>query len=367
MGRDEIRQSLNELLDNSLLQLNQKKFYIWGTGNTAELYQEGLKRLSEEGFHVEGYCDNNSSKWGKNFGDKRIVSPSELVKDENICVLICSPQEKVVATIGKQLDELGVEWYPIDEIIFKFHREEIMSTYDLLEDTKSKKVYKEIIECRMKVRFPKKKRISKDQYFTLSYFKRKSAQEVFVDCGSFVGDSIEKYFWERDGVFKKIIAFEPDSSNFEAMKNRVDRLKKEWNIGNEKIELYPYGVGEKEDIGIVERYGNNNGLGSKMKQINSDGNAKSETQCKIIALDEFLNEPISFIKADIESYEYKMLLGATRLIEQYMPQLAICIYHNAVDIYSIPLLVKSIVPEYKLAIRHHSTDMADTVLYAWCE
>lgn len=47
--------------------------------------------------------------------------------------------------------------------------------------------------------------------------------------------------------------------------------------------------------------------------------------------------------------------------------LAICVYHSAIDLYSVPLLVKEIVPDYKLAVRHHADDLSGTVLYAWKE
>lgn len=84
-----------------------------------------------------------------------------------------------------------------------------------------------------------------------------------------------------------------------------------------------------------------------------------------VKLDEFLTEPYSFLKADIESYEYQMLLGAEKSIRKFKPLLAVCIYHNAVDFYSIPILVKQILPEYRLAIRHHKDTLGETVLYAW--
>jgi len=51
-----------------------------------------------------------------------------------------------------------------------------------------------------------------------------------------------------------------------------------------------------------------------------------------------------FTKADIESYEYQMLLGAAEAISARKPKLAICIYHNAVDFVQIPLLIKKTVP-----------------------
>lgn len=62
-----------------------------------------------------------------------------------------------------------------------------------------------------------------------------------------------------------------------------------------------------------------------------------------------------------------MLQGARRHIKENKPMLAICVYHSAIDLYSVPLLVKEIVPDYKLAVRHHADDLSGTVLYAWKE
>lgn len=62
-----------------------------------------------------------------------------------------------------------------------------------------------------------------------------------------------------------------------------------------------------------------------------------------------------------------MLLGAEKGIKRYKPLLAICIYHNAMDFYEIPMLIKRMVPEYKLAVRHHKETLSETVLYAYVE
>ena len=58
------RQELDKILDN-LPDIRDKRIFIWGTGNTASLYQESLKRLEQEGsLVVVGYDFNNSEKWG---------------------------------------------------------------------------------------------------------------------------------------------------------------------------------------------------------------------------------------------------------------------------------------------------------------
>ncbi len=58
------------------------------------------------------------------------------------------------------------------------------------------------------------------------------------------------------------------------------------------------------------------------------------------------------------------LKGAEKIIKRDRPKLAVCIYHNPEDIFEIPFLIKKLVPEYKLYIRHHSDTYAETVVYA---
>jgi hypothetical protein len=60
-----------------------------------------------------------------------------------------------------------------------------------------------------------------------------------------------------------------------------------------------------------------------------------------------------------------MLCGAQKTIQKYKPRMAICIYHNMVDMFSVPLLIHDILPTYRLAVRHHSYGYEDTVLYAY--
>ena len=55
---------LDTLLSTELPKLNGRKLYIWGTGNTEALFQQGLKRLQSEGFEISGYTDSRQNLWG---------------------------------------------------------------------------------------------------------------------------------------------------------------------------------------------------------------------------------------------------------------------------------------------------------------
>lgn len=357
------RLELEKILCTDIPELQGKEIWIWGAGNTAQLYQEGLKRLSEEGFFITGYCDNDPLKYtvDAGFNSLPVISPAELEKKENIIVLICTAIPKIYESIGKQLTKMNKEWYSLDEAIMKLHREQVLQCYDLLEDDLSKEIYAAVILFRMKGGILQYEPNCEDRYYAIAPFKMIDDAEVYIDCGAYVGDSIEKYIWRREGAFKKIIAFEPNKKNYCAMSKRVERLKSEWNIEKEDICLYAYGVGDEEIYGNLENYDVNHGLSSKF----IDKDMVGDEVCRIVSLDTFIEEPFSFIKADIESYEYKMLCGAKEGIKKWKPLLAIAIYHNGVDMYDIPLLIKNICPEYKIAIRHHSYGWGDTVVYAY--
>lgn len=352
------REGLERLLAEDIPDIEGKELWIWGTGGTAGLYQEGLSRI-ELGSKIAGYCDNNKEKWGKQFCGKPVISPEELKARDNVCALTCSLQPGVNAEIMKGLRQLGIVGYTIDEVIFKSCSENILECYDLLEDEASKEIYAELADSRMKGKRPDAQIYSENSYFIHQQIAARDIGKIFVDCGAYVGDTIERYIWQTDGVVDKIIGIEPDAENYKALMKRKGRLCEEWNIADQKMTMICAGVGDRTETRRLLSI--NDGLGSQF----ADGNGEGIEQ-KMIALDDLLTESYSFLKADIESYEYKMLLGAEKGIRKWKPDIAVCIYHNAIDFFSIAQLIHSMVPEYKFAVRHHSYGLLETVLYAWC-
>lgn len=345
---------------NTVPDLNQKRIYIWGTGNTASLYQEGLNRISDK-LVVEGYVDNNSSKWGKEVFSKKCISSTELSSIDNVCVLICSPQPNVYKAVSKQLSDMNIEWYHIDAAIWSLFKNDIVSIYNWLADDISRKLFINLMYKRIICELPNDDMVYDDPYFSLEEFSRPSEDETFIDCGAYIGDTLEAYIAVKEGFFNKVICFEPDEVNFLKLVNKTKNIILENNKYDGKIELYQFAIGDKSIEGFVESYSSNNGLGSKIILDQKNDSKK----CVCVKIDDFIKEKYDFLKADIESFEYRMLLGAEKSIRKYTPKLAICIYHNAVDFVTIPLLIKKINPVYNLKIRHHLGDLSETVLYAY--
>ncbi len=291
----------------------------------------------------------------------RLFSPSEVAQDPNALALICTPTISTYNEISSSCESLRIKHCHIDKIIFGQHKDELRRVFDIFSDELSRDIYFHIMKCRVIPCLPDENYVSWDSYFVNPAFRAMSQNDVVIDCGAFVGDTIEKFIWQHDGYAKKIIGFEPDEHNFAALARRTARLKAEWNIRDEALSIYPYGLSDISSVQYVHR-DQATGIGSTIVR-----EADSSTQeVRTVSLDEFLDgEKVTFIKADIESYEYRMIKGAEKTITEYRPRLGICIYHNATDFYSIPLLLKELVPEYKFMLRHHAAELADSVLYAW--
>ena len=82
---------------------------------------------------------------------------------------------------------------------------------------------------------------------------------------------------------------------------------------------------------------------------------KSETGIPINfdSVDNVINEPVSFIKMDIEGAEKKALEGAKETIKKYKPKLYVCAYHRNEDFFALPEKILSLNPDYNIFLRHH--------------
>ena len=171
--------------------------------------------------------------------------------------------------------------------------------------------------------------------------------EIFVDAGVFDADTSIR-FANKCTDYKKIYLFEPDEVAYDVSKTSLELR----NIKN--TQLTPVGLWHKEDT----LHFNNSFSGSHIDDT-------SETIIKVNTIDNLLKDiPVTFIKMDIEGAELNALYGARETILKYKPKLAISVYHKPEDIVQIPEYITSLVPEYKLYLRHYSNCQYETVLYA---
>lgn len=187
------------------------------------------------------------------------------------------------------------------------------------------------------------------QYFDVFTPKE---NEVFVDCGCFDGSSAFGFAaWCRDLSYNKIVCFEPDPQLYKKCNKAIKKLS--------DCYLYPYGVSNQS--GTVSFLAN----GREDAHIVTSNLSSDVEIINTVDLNTFLaDERITFIKMDIEGAEYDALIGASDIIKNQKPRLAISIYHNLEHIVTIPKLLLSLRDDYKFKLRHYSMLPNETILYA---
>ncbi|MGN0710466.1 MAG: FkbM family methyltransferase [Anaerovoracaceae bacterium] len=366
---DEVKLIKKKLVSMLKENTSERKLNIclFGTGLVGKGFHNDLGNM---GIKIKYFCDNDSTKWGKVIkGDAICLSPSELSEryvKENLLVIITVG---AVNEVYPQLIEMGItkiikhpfdllaepqnKWTTVDKNDILLGIEKL---FDILEDEESKRIaYYKVAAWFMNNEELKAldygEIYTKDEYVPTDIMSLKG-KETIVDCGAFTGDTLE-YFISDIGYigFEKYICFELSKFNFEKLTERVSHLTEELKS---RVQLINKGVADRSmKISYTGEIS-----GTHISEV-------GETEGEITSLDEALGEEkVTYLKMDIEGCEVSALKGAEMLIKNNKPKCAICVYHQATDLWEIPILLKEMVPDYKLYLRHHQTVQTDTVCYA---
>ena len=318
-----------------------------------------LPDLARAGIRFDRCYDGNAALGGDSVEGIAVHSPDRLDADRPGFVFISA--RHAVMPISARLEALAVPHVSCDAFYVARDFEAFRAVHDaLLYDESSRLTMRAVLATMLSGdRAYVMSVFEKDQYFSLAEFSG-TEMETYVDAGAYVGDSLERFVWTHYGVFRKAIAFEPGPKQFRALKTRAKRLLSEWALDDEQLVLVPAALGEQQAMAHA---------GTQSGQMTSLALAKSgEQEIRVETLDIFLaGEAITFLKADVEGMEMPLLRGAAETIRSHRPKLAICVYHYPSDIPVISNYLKSLVPDYRFALRHHSPQFMETVLYAWVD
>lgn len=318
-----------------------------------------LGDLTAAGIRFDTCFDGNASLAGKVVDGVPIRPAGELDGARPGFIFISA--RHAVQPISARLAELGIAHVSCDAFYVARDFSAFQAIHDdMLDDERSRTVLRAVMMTMLSGdRAHVVDVYEKDQYFCLPQFSG-IEKETYVDAGAYVGDSLERFIWTHYGVFRKAIAFEPGTRQFRALKTRARRLQTEWALDEDQIQLVPAALGEKAAVAMAE---SQSGL---MTSLAFD--KAGDEEIRIEGLDAFLaGTPITFLKADVEGMEMPLLRGAAETIRKFRPKLAICVYHYPSDIPVISHYLQSLVPGYRFALRHHSPQFMETVLYAWVE
>ena len=176
--------------------------------------------------------------------------------------------------------------------------------------------------------------------------------ECFVDCGAYTGDTLADFLRLSGGQFQKLWALEPDPANFASLRRAVSALP----AGpRERISLLEIAAGDR--AGTL-RFSADSTAASA---VSDQGAIEVQGQ----TLDALLGEnPVTFLKMDIEGAESAALRGAQNLLGRCRPILAICIYHLQEHLWEIPEWLRGRLRDYHFYLRPHDLEGWDLVCYA---
>ena len=325
----EITEKSGKIKQQFLYGISGKNPVIFGAGNCGHKIYD---LLHDQGIAVSCFCDNK--RYGNTLRGIKIINPKELMDAaDNPVILVSVDGQDVGGPIYEQLLSFGVDktririmnkyfhWMPLEYLHSNI--EKYRKAYQLMSDTFSRQVYLE----KMKNVFlmtdlsgivsPEK-----EEYFDENV--KLTDNEMFIDCGGYNGDTAIRFIEECNGRYRGLMIFEPE---------RCKKVEIEKNMGSNSYSLYQLGVWSKR----MKLYFNDFGTAASHISDSETGGCMIETA----SLDETVYDmKPTFIKMDIEGAEQEALKGCRKIIQEYKPKLAICIYHKPDDMFEIPLMIK---------------------------
>lgn len=369
---------LNEMLNGVLSRKNphseinfsNEKLVLYGAGDLGVM---AIEVLGQVGIVPAYVVDKNINKHGTYIHGVKIISPNNIPKDDlyNAVFIVCI----VKMTYGEfknYLKSIGcakiAHFYDLTyflhgkvhmnngwriENLSNIDKSSIRRVYNSLADSISKKHYLMMLYWRIlheELLFEDAPVNIDNKFFPSFIVKILTKNEVFVDCGAYVGNTVQQFLINTNMNFNKILAFEPDKENFAKLKNYVTGLSEDIRT---KIYIKQWGIGQDNHCGNFSPQG-----------ISSHFSDVGKELATIVSLDDVIKEHVSFIKMHLEGMEYKALKGALKIIRSMRPILAITLYHSEEGCYKIPLFLMDNIDDYVYYHQVHMYCGQSSVLYA---
>ena len=347
------------------------RLVLSGAGN---LGRKVVGALRAEGIEPLAFVDNNEKLWGTLMDGVKVLSPAEGAKrfgqSATFCVTIWRGEgTDTMAERFRPLQALGcanvIDFGPM---FWKFARrllphysldlphkvllakDKVRAGFDLWHDDASRTEYLAQVRWRLRLDFDNLPLpVTEKIYFPASLIKL-SAEEVFVDCGAYDGDTIRDFLRHSGGRFRRIYAYEADQRNYTKLQRFVGGLP---DAERERIEMSDKALSDR--AGVLHF----SATGTAAAAVSSEG---IEVPC--VALDTELAESPTYLKMDIEGSEPAALRGASKVIARDAPIISACVYHSQDHLWSVPLLIASMGSHYRMFLRPHLRESWDLVCYA---
>lgn len=326
------------------LKRTEESIVLYGTGNGADRV---IDELNKNGIGLSGITASDGFvrlRTFRGFEVKPIDFFEKEYGDFTVIIGFGTNREDVIGNIRSiaERHRVLVPCVPVyGESVFnrafiEKHADKLEQVYDILADRKSKEVFKDFLRFELtgELEYLFSSETDKDEAF--NDILKLGVNENYLDLGAYRGDTVDEFLGYTDKKYSSITALEPNKKSYEKLLEHTKLLDncRALNMGvwSEKTELC---------------FNNDLGRGSSARE--GGGQA-------VISVDELAEEtgiPFSYIKADVEGSEGKMLEGAKQTLRLYRPKLNIAAYHSSEDIFTLPIMIKRVNPDYRIYLRHH--------------
>lgn len=336
----------------ALIRIMHYDVIMYGAGEAGYFALRRLKEL----YDITPLCiaDRDDNKTGTKMCGVNIIHPSQLTRYienvSNVYALIAvkdyKTDENTRAEIDSYLEHAGIQkiqymmWRfndarrPFDDYL-RAHEKDLKWLSEVLADEESEMVLKEWVRIWLQADLY----LLPEHPFRFKYFGcdfdgnddlyTHLDDEVFVNCGSSIGDTIFQYLAEGYS-FETIHAYEGDEETFQKLRKNIGLL-------DEKMQ---------KKIILHQEY-----IGREKNEVDN----------------QFAGKKITFINADIEGAELDVLKGMQNIIKEQKPVIAFCVYHKPDDIVSLPRFILELNDSYHIYLRkyvHYDRNRWEVVMYA---
>lgn len=328
------------------LRNTDKPVALYGTGDGADKIIAVMKDRGIDG-KIRGIFASDGFVRERTFAGFKVESYSAVKSrlGEDMIVLMCfgSGRPEVLENVRRISSE--TEFYapdvPVygnnlfDERFYRENRDAIDEVTSLLADDLSVKTMRNTVTNKLTgdIRPLSECEVSRDVSDSLL---KLDPGAVFVDLGAYNGDTVLRYT-DLFPDMGKIYAVEPDKRNFRKLNENTRHL-------GERITCINALVSDRDGVAHTDP--------AKGRGVHET--EKGKVSIPSVTIDGILGaSPADFIKMDVEGNELAALRGGRDTIRRSRPVIQAACYHRSEDIFTIPLEVLSIDPDYRVYMRHN--------------
>lgn len=288
------------------LKKSGKPVVLYGAGDCGLRYRHVM---ATAGISVLAFVDDAAGKQGKIISGLPVWNMQRAQKEAQARDFIILISSYGPSKLYPNLERAGLEhrwrwsefylWEDGMDYVkyFEEHKQELETVYDSLADERSREVFRNLLQYKISRDIRLIEAINdfpiENQYFA-SDIIRYQDDEVFVDLGAYTGDTIqvfEQKMQEAGKSVKRVYAFEPDPVTCQRLRQNTR--------GYGHVECIDKGAWSEDTVLHFSSEG------FWTSTFSEQGNM----EVPVWALDQHINERITFLKADIEGSEHVAVLG----------------------------------------------------------